>query len=116
MSWLAASALVPLLLFVAASWYDKDATIARARDNMEATTHALAAHAQAVMQSASLALTLQIDRVQGLDWTQIGGSQQVHDFLSWLVQQMPQLEFGILCRPRRVQLRQQPRLSDASLR
>ena len=92
MSWLAASALVPLLLFVAASWYDRDATIARARDNMEATTHALAAHAQAVMQSASLALTLQLDRVQGLDWTQIGGSQQVHDFLSWLVQQMPQLD------------------------
>lgn len=92
MSWLAASALVPLILFIAASWYDKAATMARARDNMEATTHALAAHAQAVMQSASLALTLQLDRIQDLDWTQIGGSQQVHDFLSWLVQEMPQLE------------------------
>ncbi len=90
--WLAVSALLPLILFLAASWYDESVTTARARDNMEATSHALAAHAQAVMQSASLALTLQLDRVQDLDWQQIGASQPIHDFLRWLVEQMPQLD------------------------
>ena len=91
-NWLIVSALLPLILFLAASWYDKTVTMARARDNMEATSHALAAHAQAVMQAASLALTLQLDRVQDMDWRQIGGSQPIHDFLRWLVSEMPQLD------------------------
>lgn len=90
--WFLVSAAIPLLLFVIASWYDREVTADRAREGMAAATHALAEHAQAVMQSASLALTLQLDQIRDLEWQEIDHSRRVHEFLTWLVQQMPQLD------------------------
>ncbi len=97
--WFLVSAIVPLLLFAGAAWYDRLATLDRARDGMAATTHALAANAQAVMQAASMALALQLQEINGMDWRSIAKSSQVHDFLIRLVQQMPQLDSAFYVDP-----------------
>ncbi len=84
--------LAPLLLCIAASWYDYRAVIGRAHDTMTATTHALAEHGKAVLQTAALALDLQLNRIQTMTWPQIGDPQDVHDFLAGLVRELPQLQ------------------------
>ena len=81
-----------MLMFGAAAWYDHDSVFARARDTAIATTHALAEHGQAVMQTAALALDLQLQRVEEMDWADIGQSDPVHLFLVGLVKQLPQLQ------------------------
>ena len=53
--------------------YDHQAVIGRADDAAAATTHALAEHAKAVLQTASLALDLELNR--SLAW--IGGIGEV---------------------------------------
>ncbi len=114
-AWLVVSLVVPLLLFLAAACYDRSAILHGAKDRLRATNDALSAHAEAVLETASLALSLQLDAVKNLDWASIGQSSAVHQFLVGLDRQLPQVELGLLCRPGRVQLGQQPRLSDATL-
>ena len=67
------------------------AVIGRADDAAAATTHALAEHAKAVLQTASLALDLELNQVAGMDWPQIGASASVHQFLVGFAQ-LPQLQ------------------------
>ena len=114
--WLAASVLGPLLMFGAAAWYDQSAVIGRADDAAAATTHALAEHAKAVLQTASLALDLELNQVAGMDWPQIGSSASVHSVPGGALCTASVTAIRVLCRCARVQLGQQPRFPHASLR
>ncbi len=86
-------------MFGAAAWYDHSSVMARARDTAAATTHALAEHADAVMQIATLALDLQTQRVKGMSWTEIGHSEAVYRFLVGLTRQLPQLQSAFFVDP-----------------
>jgi two-component system NtrC family sensor kinase len=86
-------------MFGAAGWYDHSSVLARARDTAVATTHALAEHAEAVMQTATLALDLQTQCVDGMSWTEIDHSRAVHEFLVGLTRQLPQLQSAFFVDP-----------------
>jgi signal transduction histidine kinase/CheY-like chemotaxis protein len=96
---LAVAIAAPLLLFVAAAWYDHEQVIETARRHVLTTAEALAEHAQKVIESSQLALALITDRVSGLDWNQIGADPEVHGFLVRLTQIMPELESAFLVTP-----------------
>jgi hypothetical protein len=85
------SVAVPLLLFVAAAWYDRNAILRGAHERLLSATDALAAHGEAVMQTAELTLSLQLDAVRGMSWQEIGQSEAVHQFLVGLDQQLPHI-------------------------
>jgi signal transduction histidine kinase/ActR/RegA family two-component response regulator len=90
-AWLAVSVTVPLLLFIAAAWYDRNAIMRGAHERLLSATDALAAHAEAVMQTAELTLSLQLDAVRGMSWQEIGTSEAVHQFLVGLDKQLPHI-------------------------
>jgi signal transduction histidine kinase/ActR/RegA family two-component response regulator len=91
---------LPLLLFLAAAWYDYGAILAQTRLRVTATTDALAEQAEQVMQTANLALGQILDRTAGLDWTTIDSSPEVHAALVGLTRDLPQLQSAFLVDPR----------------
>ncbi|HEX5326801.1 MAG TPA: response regulator [Acetobacteraceae bacterium] len=97
--WLVASVLAPLLMFGAAAWYDHQAVLGRAQDALVATTHALAEHGKAVMQTAALAIDLELNQIQDMDWQQIGSSAAVHQFLVGITKQLPQVQSAFFVDP-----------------
>ena len=91
--------LLPLFLLIAAGWYDLRILRREARTDLASTADALAGQAQAVLESASLALTLELERVDGLDWPMIRTSRALYDFLVGLHRALPQLESLFLVDP-----------------
>jgi signal transduction histidine kinase/CheY-like chemotaxis protein len=97
--WIAVCIVVPALLFALAVWYDRAATLRNAHDRLASTVDALAAHAEAVLQTASLALALQLDSVKDMDWQTIATSADVHRVLVRLTQQLPQVDSAFFVDP-----------------
>ena len=98
-AWLLASLLVPLLLFAAAAWYDRAVILQTANERLSSTTDALAGQAEAVMQTADLALSLELDAVKGMDWQTIGNSAEVYRFLVSLHDKLPELDSAFFVDP-----------------
>jgi signal transduction histidine kinase len=96
---LALAALVPFLLFAGFAWYDYDAERDRARDHAAETVDALAEHAQKVIETVDLVLARVLDHIADKDWATLGSSRDIHDFLSSLKQELPQLESVFLVSP-----------------
>jgi hypothetical protein len=63
-----------LLLFAAAGWYDRSVILRGAHLRLLSTADALARTPKAVLQTAELALSLQLDAVKGMDWQTISSS------------------------------------------
>ena len=80
-AWLVVSLLVPLLLFFAASWYDRAVILRGGGERLTSATDALAAHAEAVVQTAELTLSLQLAAIEGMSWQEIGTSEYLHHLL-----------------------------------
>lgn len=99
-AWMISSILVPLVLLAGASYWDRQAILGGARERLRSTTEALAEHAQTVMETASLALDLELAAIRQLDWAQIGQSEPLHAFLVRLVQQLPQLQSAFYVDPK----------------
>ena len=98
-TWRLVSVLVPLALFVAAAWYDHVIILRSAHERLLSSADALAAHAQTVLETASLALSLQLHAVGGMDWDTIDHSLAVHRFLARLKEQLPELESAFFVDP-----------------
>jgi signal transduction histidine kinase/ActR/RegA family two-component response regulator len=96
---LALSFLVPLLLFLGAAWYDYTQEASSEQRQIISTTDALAEHAQKVLDTSELVLSLMTDRVRGMDWTQIRSDLGLHSFLVQLTHQLPQFESAFLVDP-----------------
>jgi len=97
--WIAVCVVVPALLFALAVWYDRAVTLRNAHDRLASTVDALAAHAEAVLQTASLALALQLDAVKDMEWQTIATSPDVHRVLVRLTQQLPQVDSAFFVDP-----------------
>jgi two-component system NtrC family sensor kinase len=93
------SIVLPWLLFGAFALSDYRGHTEGAREQIGATTDALAEHAQTVVETADLALARVLDHVQDQDWQTIAGSAETHDFLLSLKQELPQLESVFLVSP-----------------
>jgi signal transduction histidine kinase/CheY-like chemotaxis protein len=93
------ASLTPLLLFAGFAWFDYEAEVSRARDNVAKTTIALGEHVQKVVETADLVLARVLDHVQGNDWETIAHSRSVHDFLAGLKSDLPQVESVFLVSP-----------------
>ncbi|HEX3348593.1 MAG TPA: ATP-binding protein [Acetobacteraceae bacterium] len=89
---LAVCFVAPLLLFGGLAWYDYGQIISGARANVRSTTRALAEHAEKVLETNQLVLALMTDRVKGMSWHEIANSSSLHEFLTQLTHEMPQLE------------------------
>jgi two-component system NtrC family sensor kinase len=112
------AAAVPFLLLGGFAWFDYNAEFDRARTHVAETTDALAEHAQKVVETANLVLARVLDHIQGRDWASFGPSQDTHDFLVGLKQELPQIESVFLVTPDGVNVASSrsfplPRISDS---
>jgi len=98
-AWRLVSVLVPLLLFLGAAWYDRVIILRSAQERLLSSADALAAHAQTVLETASLAVSLQLHAVEGLDWETINHSQDIHRFLAGLAKQLPEVDSAFFVDP-----------------
>jgi signal transduction histidine kinase/ActR/RegA family two-component response regulator len=95
----AASVLIPGLLFLGVAWLDYQATRLHAREYVIIATNALAEQTREALQTASLILARTSDRVDGMDWPAITSSREVHDFLAGIVHEMPLVQSVFLVDP-----------------
>jgi len=93
------SIVLPWILFGAFALSDYRGHTESAREQIGATTDALAEHAQTVVETADLAVARVLDHIQNLDWETIAGSAETHDFLLSLTQELPQLESVFIVSP-----------------
>jgi signal transduction histidine kinase/ActR/RegA family two-component response regulator len=96
---LALALLVPGLLFVAAAAYDYQQIRQAARNRVLTTVDALAEHAQKVFETNQLVLNAVEERISGMSWEEIRGSESLHQYLVRLNAQMPQLESTFIVDP-----------------
>ena len=96
---LIAALLVPLAMFAAAVTYDRIVILNNAKLRLILTTDALAAQAEAVLQSAELALSLELTAIKDMDWPSVDQSAEVHRLLVTLTKQLPQIHSAFLVTP-----------------
>jgi signal transduction histidine kinase/ActR/RegA family two-component response regulator len=94
-----ASIVLPLLLSGAAAFYDYETITANVIRQVDSTTGVLAEHAEKVLETNDLVLTDVAARIKGMDWAQIAGSADLHDWFIDLTRQMPQMESIFLVGP-----------------
>ena len=94
-----AAIVVPLAIFAAAAAFDYRAERTEVRDQVLATSNALAEHAQTVVETTDLVLARVQDRAEGMDWPTIQSSAELHQFLLKLKEGLPQIESVFLVAP-----------------
>jgi two-component system, NtrC family, sensor kinase len=88
---LAASLLIPLLLFALVAWQDRAAVLKDAEDEVADTADVLEANARDVFETQKLIARVIDGRLGWLSWEEIGASQSLHDFLTQFEAQYPQV-------------------------
>lgn len=91
--------LLPALVFGSLAWLDYHRETANARTYVVGTANTLAEHAQAVLETANLALARMLDHTDGQDWTTLAQSPRTHAFLARLKGELPQFESAFLVNP-----------------
>ena len=96
---LIAAAIVPAAVFIVAAAFDFRTERQEVRDQIVATSTALAEHAQTVTETTDLVLARVLDRVAGMDWDVIRTSEELHRFLLQLQAGLPQIDSVFLVAP-----------------
>jgi len=87
---LVAAICAPLLLYGGAAWHNYNTTFDEAYDRMGRVADIASQQAVNAFQTDELALARISDRLDGMDWNQISGSNDVHLFLKLVKDTLPQ--------------------------
>src|SRR5690242_518000 len=87
-----ASLLVPLAMRITPARYDRTGSLHNAHQTLQSTVGALAAQAEAVMETADMALSLQLAAIENMDWPAIAPSEKIHRFLADMDAQLPPID------------------------
>jgi signal transduction histidine kinase len=96
---IAASCLLPALIFAVAAWQNWGQLVTSAEDRAHKRAILAAEHALKVFQSNEQVLRRIDDRVRGLDWSAITASVEVNAFLTELPSEVDHLQGAGLIRP-----------------
>ena len=96
---LVAAVIVPITIFVMAAVFDYRAERNLVRNQIMATSTALAEHAQTVVETADLVLARVLDRTEGTGWDEIRTSPALHEFLLQSKDGLPQIESVFMVAP-----------------
>ncbi|WP_247886925.1 hybrid sensor histidine kinase/response regulator [Azospirillum sp. SYSU D00513] len=88
---LAASVLVPVLLFVGIFWHDRLEAQAEAEQRVRRVTLLLHEHGLKIFETVEQVLGRVDEYTRGLQWQEIGRSRELHQHMRNLAQQLPQL-------------------------
>ena len=88
---LAASVVIPLLLFGVVALLDRNAVLAKAEQEVVETTEVFEAHALNVFETHELVARLVDQKVDGMSWDEIASSRLLHDYMKDLGDQYPQV-------------------------
>jgi PAS domain S-box-containing protein len=87
-----ASLVVPLLLFAFVAWQDYKSIIRSTEQDVQRTTEIFRRHALNVFETHQLAAEAANTRIKGLNWDEIGRSQEIHLYLKKLQENYPQIQ------------------------
>jgi signal transduction histidine kinase/CheY-like chemotaxis protein len=87
----AASVLMPLMLFGVVAWLDRNAVLAKAQQEVVDTTDVFEAHALNVFETHELVARLVDQKVAGMSWDEIASSLSLHDYMKDIAEQYPQI-------------------------
>ncbi|HTI80584.1 MAG TPA: ATP-binding protein [Acetobacteraceae bacterium] len=90
---------MPTLLFGGLAWVDYWVELERSRNDVITTANAIAEHARTVVETADLAITHVLDRIDRQDWPTLAASPETHAFLDRLRRELPQIEAVYLIDP-----------------
>src|SRR5262245_35915596 len=96
---LAVSIALPASLFAGAAWHDYTTEVGQAREDLRSRVGALAEHAQTVLESINLVLARVADGVENRSWDEIRSSAEIHELLTSMQREMPQVESIFLVDP-----------------
>jgi PAS domain S-box-containing protein len=96
---LAASMIVPLLIFAGAALYDRSRVLEQADERVEHTTRLLDEHAAKVFETLDLVMTLVTARIEGRSWEAIHQDRALFDELSAIKDSLPQIDGIFLVGP-----------------
>ncbi|WP_448202532.1 ATP-binding protein [Azospirillum sp. sgz302134] len=88
---LAASVLVPTLLFAGIAWRDYQAVVAQTERNMHKTLQVLHEHMLKVFDTVEQVLDRVDERTRGMEWDEIARSEALSIYLKTLSDELPQL-------------------------
>ncbi len=88
---LAASVLVPLLLFAGIAWREYGVVVAETERTMNKTVQVLHEHMHKVFDTVQQVLDRVDERAHGMEWSEIAASEPLHLYLKTLVDELPQL-------------------------
>lgn len=86
-----AALLLPATLFGIVTWRDRVAVLEQAQRDAENTALIFAQHADNIFETHRLTANLIGDRIRGMTWPEIAGSQSVHEFLADIVSKQPRI-------------------------
>ena len=96
---LIAAVVVPASVFIVAGAFDYRREHQEVRNQVLATSTALAEHAQTVIETTNLVLARLLDRLAGMDWDAIRQSEDLRRFLMAVKEGLPQLGSVFLVSP-----------------
>ena len=89
---LAASVLVPALLFAVTAWLDRRETVRTAENTLRISAAMLEEHTAKIVEGQELIIARIDDRLRGLDWDAIATSADIHGFVQHLASQYEQIQ------------------------
>ncbi len=86
-----AALLVPMLLFALVAWQDRMTVLRESRHEVLRTVAVFYQHARNVFETHQLVAALINERICGMSWQEIANSPQIHQYLTAIQSQYPQI-------------------------